>query len=142
LSHLVRNSFCVDAVAHSDWFCVTHAGETPLQAIILQALVASRPYSVTLQGKTLISWFPTWICKKEKLFQDMTSSSSSKKLVPDQPEISGSTPKSLRTKMIKTEDSEKRVMVLCSIQIWKITHFLNHQNKCYPEAQKMFLKIF
>jgi hypothetical protein len=80
--------------------------------------------------------------KKEKLFQEMTSSSSSKKHSPDQPEISGSTTKSLRTKMIKSEDGEKRVMVLCSIQIWTITHFSNHQNIVIQKLRNCSWKEF
>lgn len=57
----------------------------------------------------------------------MNNSSSSKSHGLDQPELSGPTPKSLRTKMGKPEDSEKKVTFL--FQIFTITHFLIDQSK-------------
>ena len=64
----------------------------------------------------------------------MTNSSSSKKHGQDQPEISGPTPKSQRTKMGKSEDTDKKV-TLVSIQIRikiKPPIFPDHQNRAFP----------
>lgn len=70
----------------------------------------------------------------------MSNTSSSKKHGLDQPEISGPTPKSQRSKMIKAEDSEKRVTVRCTIRIQMITHFPNHQNLGTQNLQKLLFE--
>ncbi|XP_062176851.1 transcription initiation factor TFIID subunit 14b-like [Alnus glutinosa] len=81
----------------------------------------------------------------------MTSSSSSKKHGPDQPEISGSTTKSLRTKMIKSEDGEKRIykklkdveisvpIVYGNISFWlgkKASEYQSHKWTVYVRGAK------
>lgn len=77
------------------------------------------------------------------MFVDMINpnscSSSSKQVGQDQPATSEPTTKSQRTKiiMVKSEDNDRRVPVLCLIRIWTLTHYLHCQNSV-TEKLKLF----
>lgn len=64
----------------------------------------------------------------------MTNSSSSTKHGQDQPDLSGPTPKSQRTKMGKSEDNDKKVTLFVSIQ--KI--LIKPQNNDFPQTLRFW----